>query len=83
MVKTHVAVDDCLVIGLPDETFGNRVVAVVSLREPVTDVVLIAHTKERLASFKAPKQVVVVDRVPRAANGKADYKTAKRLAEEG
>lgn len=82
-VKTHVDVDDCLVVGVPDETFGNRVVAVVSLRSPVGDDELIAHTKGRLASFKAPKQVVVVERVPRAANGKADYKTARVLAEGG
>ena len=82
VVKTHLAVDDCLVVGLPDETFGNRVVAVVALGAAVAGDELIAHTKAHLASFKAPKQVVVVDRVPRAANGKADYRAARRLAEE-
>ena len=82
VVKTHLAVDDCLVVGLPDETFGNRVVAVVALASSVAGEELIAHTKAHLASFKAPKQVVVVDRVPRAANGKADYKAALRLAEQ-
>lgn len=81
IVKTHEAVDDCLVVGVPDETFGNRVVAVVSVSSPVDDRALIAHTKAHLASFKAPKQVVVVDRVPRAANGKADYRAARALAE--
>jgi len=79
VVKTHASVDDCLVIGVPDETFGNRVVAVVALSSPVGDGDLIAHTKSHLASFKAPKQVVVVERVPRAANGKADYKAARAL----
>ena len=82
VVKTHPSVDDCLVVGLPDETFGSRVVAVVALGAPVPGEELIAHTKASLASFKAPKQVVVVDRVPRAANGKADYKAARALAEE-
>ena len=83
VVKTHLAVDDCLVVGLPDETFGNRVVAVIALSSPVAGEELIAHTKAHLASFKAPKQVVVVDQVPRAPNGKADYKLARRLAEQG
>ena len=81
VVKTHEAVDDCLVVGLPDETFGNRVVAVVALSTPVEERDLIAHTKAHLASFKAPRQVVVVERVPRAPNGKADYKAAKAVAE--
>ena len=41
---------------------------------------LIATAKGKLAAYKAPKQVVIVERVPRAPNGKADYKTAKKLA---
>lgn len=82
VVKTHASVDDCLVIGVPDETFGNRVVAVVALSSPVDGGDLIAHTKSHLASFKAPKQVVVVERVPRAANGKADYRAARALVPE-
>jgi fatty-acyl-CoA synthase len=81
VVKTHEAVDDCLVVGVPDETFGHRVVAVVALSAPVEERDLIAHTKAHLASFKAPRQVVVVERVPRAPNGKADYKAAKAVAE--
>lgn len=82
VLKTHPAVDDCLVVGVPDERFGNRVVAVVSPVDGalVTPDELISHTRERLAAYKAPKAVVVVQTVPRAANGKADYKTARELA---
>ena len=83
VLKTHPAVDDCLVVGVPDERFGNRIVAVVSARAgaevDVDDV--IAHTKGKLAAYKAPKAVVVVATVPRAPNGKADYATARELAQ--
>jgi 3-oxocholest-4-en-26-oate---CoA ligase len=82
VLKTHDAIDDCLVVGVPDERFGNRIVAVVSAREgaDVSPADLISHAKSKLAAYKAPKDVVVVATVPRAPNGKADYKTARSLA---
>ena len=81
-VKRHEAVDDCLVVGIPDERFGERIVAVASLAagSNTSPDDLIAHTKSQLAHYKAPKDVVFVDDVPRAPNGKADYKTAKQVA---
>ena len=44
---------------------------------------MIAAVKAELAGYKAPKRVVFVDEVPRAPNGKADYRAAKQLALEG
>ena len=86
VVKTHPAVADCLVFGVPDEKFGNRVVGVASLAagasQPTGDEV-IAYTKTKLSSYKVPKQLVFVATVPRAPNGKADYKTAKTMFETG
>jgi len=83
-VKTHSAVADCLVFGIPDEKFGSRVVAVASLyadtQKPTADDV-IAYTKTKLSSYKVPKQLVFVATVPRAPNGKADYGTAKKMFE--
>jgi acyl-CoA synthetase (AMP-forming)/AMP-acid ligase II len=81
-MKRHAAVDDCLVVGIPDERFGERIVAVASLAagSNTSPDDLIAHTKSQLAHYKAPKDVVFVDDVPRAPNGKADYKTAKQVA---
>ena len=82
-IKRHEAVDDCLVFGVPDERFGQRVVGVASLRRgtsATTDDVL-AEVRERLSSYKLPRQLVVVDEVPRAPNGKADYPAAKLLFE--
>ncbi|MDQ3469931.1 MAG: AMP-binding protein, partial [Actinomycetota bacterium] len=83
VVKTHPAVADCLVFGVDDERFGQRVVGVFSVAPHVdaapTGDEVIAHAKAKLSSYKVPKQVVAVDAVPRAPNGKADYATARRL----
>jgi fatty-acyl-CoA synthase len=77
---------DALVFGVPDERFGSRIAAVVSTEPgvgaPSADE-LIAHVKQHLASYKAPKEVHVVEAVPRAPNGKADYTRAKALAAGG
>ena len=83
-VKRIAGVDDCLVVGVDDERFGQAVRAVVSLAPGVTldEDSVIAAVKEQLAGFKAPKRVVFVDVVPRAPNGKADYTTARRLAQQ-
>lgn len=81
-VKTHPAVHDCLVFGLDDERFGQRVVGIASLEpgESTAGDHLIEHTKGRLSHFKAPRQLVIVDTIPRAPNGKADYARAKDMS---
>jgi fatty-acyl-CoA synthase len=80
--KTHPAVEDCLVFGVEDERFGQRVVAVVSAADagalPAEEDV-IAHVRARLAPYKAPRRVVVTERVPRTPSGKADYAAARAL----
>ncbi|MFT6764729.1 MAG: acyl-CoA synthetase (AMP-forming)/AMP-acid ligase II, partial [Candidatus Aldehydirespiratoraceae bacterium] len=82
-VKRVEGVLDCLVVGIDNEKFGQAVTAVASLIEgaSVDEASVIASVKSDLAGFKAPKTVVFVDQVPRAPNGKADYKTAKALAD--
>jgi fatty-acyl-CoA synthase len=84
-VKVHPAVEDCLVFGLPDERFGERVTAVVSLVPDAGATVaeILADTGHRLSHFKLPKTMTVVPVVPRAANGKADYPAARSLIEPG
>ena len=81
-VKRVDGIVDCLVVGLDDEKFGQSVTAIASLAEGqrVDASAVIASVKGLLASYKAPKQVVFVTTVPRAPNGKADYKAARQLA---
>jgi len=84
IIKTHSGVDDCLVFGIPDERFGQRVVAVVSEAPHTSELSpeeVVSHASGKLASFKLPRRVVVVPTVPRTAAGKADYPEARRLFE--
>lgn len=82
-VKRVDGVLDCLVVGVENEKFGQAVTAVASLVDgaSVDEATVIASVKQDLAGYKAPKSVIFVDDVPRAPNGKADYKTARSLAE--
>ncbi len=97
-LKTHPAVHDANVVGLPDEKWGSSVTAVVSLVDThptdgktgdgatgddalaVDEAALIAWVKERLAGYKCPKRVVLVDEVQRGPNGKPDYRWATEVA---
>ena len=71
-VSAHPAVQDCAVVGLPDDKWGERVVAVI---QPVPGAAidadeLTAFVKSRLGSVKAPKQIEVWDDLPRSKVGK-------------
>jgi len=81
-VKRVDGVVDCLVVGLDDERFGQAVTAIASVADgaAVSEAEVIAGVKHDLAAYKAPKRVVFVSQVPRAPNGKADYKAAKQIA---
>ena len=81
-IKRHPSVRDCLVVGLPDEKFGNRVTALASLEDGATTVSddIRSVLDGALARFKHPKNIHIVDHVHRAPNGKADYPWAKETA---
>ncbi|MCX5521818.1 acyl-CoA synthetase [Streptomyces bobili] len=66
----HEAVAEAAVIGLPDEKWIEAVTAVVVPRGEVTEDELVAHAREKLPAFKAPKRVVFVEALPRNASGK-------------
>lgn len=80
-LKTHEYVEDCLVVGVPDERFGHKVAAVVALTSTsINESQLIEHCRGKIAGYKLPKHVLVVDQVKRAPNGKPDYGWAKETS---
>jgi acyl-CoA synthetase (AMP-forming)/AMP-acid ligase II len=82
-VKLHPAVSDCLVVGVPDERFGEAVTAVVSLRHGAdANPEEITAALEALARYKRPRNFVFVPEVVRGPNGKADYRWAKDTAQQ-
>ncbi len=85
VVKSHPSVYDCLVVGVPDDRFGERVTAVLSYKEGEdhpSDAQLTEWMHGRIAGYKIPRTVIAVPVVQRAANGKADYKWAKATAKD-
>jgi len=84
VLKTADSVRDAVAVGVPDEKFGQAIVAMVELAPGATldEGDIIAHVKTKLASFKAPKRVLQVETIGRAANGKVDYKRLTAEAEE-
>jgi acyl-CoA synthetase (AMP-forming)/AMP-acid ligase II len=83
-LKAHPSVLDAVVVGVPDDRFGETVHAVVEC-DPNTrldEASLIGHVKERLAGYKAPKSILSVPSIERAANGKVNYARWKAYAQE-
>ncbi|HEX7408252.1 MAG TPA: AMP-binding protein [Candidatus Binatia bacterium] len=83
VVKRYPGVHDAVVVGVPDEKWGEAVTAVVSASNGPLDPEALKHfVKEHLAGYKAPKHVVLVDEVYRSPAGKADFKRTKQVAME-
>jgi 3-oxocholest-4-en-26-oate---CoA ligase len=84
IVKLHDSINDAVCVGIPDDRFGEVICAVVEAFNGATidpDVV-IEHVRARLARYKSPRHVVVIDTIGRAANGKVDYKRLTAYARE-
>ncbi len=84
-LKSHGDVFDVVVVGVPDERWGERVVAVVKASpgtSPSADD-LAEHARRHIAGYKVPREVHLVDEVVRSPSGKADYRWAKRVAGGG
>jgi fatty-acyl-CoA synthase len=81
VLRGHPAVADAVVVGTPDERWGELITAVVAAAPgaSVTLEELVAHCRGVLAPFKAPRRLVLVPEVRRSAAGKPDYRWARSL----
>ncbi|MCC6192940.1 MAG: long-chain fatty acid--CoA ligase [Burkholderiales bacterium] len=85
VINSHPAVQDCAVVGIPDEKWGEAVKAVVE-RNPgkeVSEVEIIALCKDKLGGVKAPKSVDFVDKLPRSAVGKVQKREVREKYWQG
>jgi len=85
VLKAYDRIVDAVIVGVPDPRFGERVAAVV---EPVPGPPLALeevqhYARSHLAGHKVPRQLFIVDKVPRSPSGKADYTWAKGVARSG
>jgi 3-oxocholest-4-en-26-oate---CoA ligase len=84
-LKGHPKVFDALVVGVADERWGQRVAALVQPRghgEPTLEE-LVEHCRTKIAGYKVPRELHLVEEMPRHPSGKPDYRRAKALAEGG
>jgi len=83
-LKHHPAVYDAVVVGTPNERFGQQVTAVVQARAGEVPSVeeLTEFCARHLARYKLPRAVLFVDEMVRSPSGKADYRWAKKIALE-
>jgi acyl-CoA synthetase (AMP-forming)/AMP-acid ligase II len=81
-LKSHGDVFDAVVVGVPDQRWGERVVAVVHGRDGARPAFesLDTHVRTHIAGYKAPRDVVFVDAIVRSPSGKPDYRWAKTVA---
>ncbi len=84
-LKAHPEVYDVLVVGVDDERWGQKVAAVVQPRASTNPSLddLVEHCRTRIAGYKVPRALHLVDEIPRQPSGKPDYPRARRLAMDG
>jgi fatty-acyl-CoA synthase len=83
-LRKHPDVFDCVVVGVPDERFGQKVVALVQVTEGhiLDEAELAAFCRRNLADYKTPRRILSVDSLDRSAAGKADYRRLRERAVE-
>ena len=81
-VKSHAEIFDCTVVGVPDERWGERVVAVVQARPGCTPLLesVREHCRTKIAGYKLPRELHLVAEIVRSPSGKPDYRWAKQTA---
>jgi acyl-CoA synthetase (AMP-forming)/AMP-acid ligase II len=81
-VKSHPGVYDAVVVGVPDERWGQRVAAVVQPRDGTAPTLedLQEHCRTKLAGYKVPRELHLVELMQRSPSGKPDYRWAEKMA---
>jgi len=70
VLMTHPCVAEAVAFGMPHPTWGEEVAVAVVLKTPETEAALLEHCKLKLADFKCPKKIIIVEQIPRTATGK-------------
>ena len=81
-LTSHPAVREAAVVGIPDETWGELIHAVVALRSPVEVDTLLAHASERLPRYARPRSLEVWDELPKSPAGKILRRTVRDVEVE-
>jgi fatty-acyl-CoA synthase len=84
VLKTYPGIRDAVAVGVPDDTYGEAITAVVEAEvgQSLDEDKVIDHVKSQLAAYKAPKRVLTVATIGRGPNGKVDYKRLKQHARD-
>ena len=82
VLYTHPAIQEAAVVGIPDEYRGENVAAFVTLQsgpeaDAVTEAEIVEFCREKLASYKAPRQVTIIDELPKTSSGKILRRTIR------
>ncbi len=83
-VRSHPAVLDAIVVGAPDERWGQRVAAIIQPRDerrPTLEDIQ-SHCRDAIAGYKVPRQLHVVETIVRSPSGKPDYRWAAEIVAE-
>jgi acyl-CoA synthetase (AMP-forming)/AMP-acid ligase II len=82
VLRSHPAVFDCVVVGVPDERLGEMVVALIqpAAGSSIDETDLRTYCRSRTAGYKTPKRMLSVDSLHRSAAGKADYNLLREMA---
>lgn len=81
-IKSLGGIEDAQVVGVPSKEWGQKAVALVSVQDghDIDEAAVRAHCRAIISTYKVPKNVIVMDVIKRAPNGKADYKWAAQIA---